>query len=334
MLRLVSFNLDYYWSKTTHTSTLEKKASSQTGLKERDRITLSAAPADYNFLNYFAYAFYAPLYLAGPIITFNDFMSQIRFPRNIGRDWFLKYTFRTFFCILTMEFMLHFFYVVAISKAKAWAGDSPFSLSMIAYLNLHIIWLKLLIPWRFFRMWSLADGIDPPENVIRCMSNNYSAFAFWRAWHRSYNRWIIRYIYIPLGGKDKPLVNLLAVFTFVALWHDISLRLLMWGWLVSLFVLPETLARLAFPPKKWEDRPIYRHLCAVGAVFNILMMMTANLVGFCVGLDGVTDLVRGMFQTTTGLVFFATSCVALFIGTQVMFEVREEEKRHGLDLRC
>ena len=28
---------------------------------------------------------------------------------------------------------------------------------------------------------------------------------------------------------------MLAVFTFVALWHDINLKLLVWGWLVVLF---------------------------------------------------------------------------------------------------
>lgn len=110
--------------------------------------------------------------------------------------------------------------------------------------------LQLLLPWRFFRLWAMADGIETPENMLRCMSNNYSALAFWRSWHRSFNRWIIRYIYIPLGGSKRPIVNTLAVFTFVAFWHDISLKLLAWGWLVTLFILPEVIARMIMPPKK------------------------------------------------------------------------------------
>ena len=32
----------------------------------------------YSFANYLAYALYAPLYIAGPIMTFNDFMWQVR----------------------------------------------------------------------------------------------------------------------------------------------------------------------------------------------------------------------------------------------------------------
>ena len=96
----------------------------------------------------------------------------------------------------------------------------------------------------------MTDGIETPENMLRCMSNNYSALAFWRAWHRSFNRWTIRYIYIPLGGSKRLIVNTLAVFTFVAFWHDISLKLLAWGWLVTLFILPEVAARMIMPPKK------------------------------------------------------------------------------------
>ena len=212
-----------------------------------------------------------------------------------------------------MELILHYIYAVAISKAQpAWEIYSPFELSMLGYFNLHIIWLKLLIPWRFFRFWALVDGVDPPENMVRCMSNNPSTLAFWRGWHRSYNRWLIRYIYIPIGGSGGPctrgkwgkvraVVNYLAVFTFVALWHDIQLRLLMWGWLITFFILPEVLASLAFPKRKWQNRKTtYRLICGVGAVGNILMMMAANLVGFALGVDGLQGLVHGIVGSYSG----------------------------------
>jgi len=215
-----------------------------------------------------------------------------------------------------MEIMLHYIYVVAISGSHPeWGVYTPFQLSMLGYFNLHIIWLKLLLPWRFFRLWSLIDGVDPPENMVRCMSNNYSALAFWRGWHRSFNRWIVRYIYIPLGGSGgsggpttpglwgttRTITNYLAVFTFVALWHDINLRLLMWGWLITLFVLPELTAGFLFPRRIWsKHRDAYRVICGIGAVANILMMMAANLVGFAVGLDGLKGLVNGIVGSFSG----------------------------------
>jgi hypothetical protein len=60
----------------------------------------------------------------------------------------------------------------------------------------------------------------------------------------------VRYLYIPVGGSKNVAAATLLVFTFVALWHDLSFRLLAWGWLVSLFVLPEIAARATFPFEK------------------------------------------------------------------------------------
>ena len=335
VLRLISFNMDSYWSSgqngeanllevsqlctssspsREHTNRYKKKQLDPSNLSDRDRVNIPAKPEDYSFQNYLAYALYSPLYIAGPILTFNEYISQARYaPKTITAQRTAIYGFRFLVCILTMELMLHFLYAVAISKAKpAWEIYTPFQLSMLGYFNLHIIWLKLLIPWRFFRLWALMDGMDPPENMVRCMSNNYSVLAFWRGWHKSFNRWIVRYIYIPMGGSGGPgargkwsavrsILNYLAVFTFVAMWHDIQLRLLVWGWLVTLFILPEVLASYAFPKRKWQDRrSAYRMICGVGAVGNILMLMAANLVGFAVGLDGLMGLVHGIVGSYSG----------------------------------
>ncbi|RMZ83299.1 hypothetical protein DV738_g1340, partial [Chaetothyriales sp. CBS 135597] len=348
VLRLISFNLDYYWSLNSagsrSASPIEKKQLDPSALSERDRVTIPA-PADVftSLPTYLAYTLYAPLYLAGPILTFNDYISQSSYPAaSLSVRRTTLYGIRFLLTLFCMEFVLHTVYAVAISKSNPdWSTYTPFQLSMLAYFNLHIIWLKLLIPWRFFRLWALIDGIDPPENMVRCMSDNYSGLAFWRSWHRSYNRWVVRYIYIPLGGgpggssgttsTPRGLLNMVLIFTFIALWHDINLRLLAWGWLVVLFVLPEILGGLAFPAKAWRNHPTaYRILCGIGAVGIILMMMTANLVGFALGLDGLKGLVQGIIGSWQGAVFMLTACAALFVGVQVMFEHREEEKRQGI----
>ncbi|CAI9636182.1 mboat-domain-containing protein [Alternaria burnsii] len=346
ILRLISFNLDYYWSLNTRTSSpLEKKQLDPSNLSERDRVTIPAKPTDYTFRNYFAYAMYSPLYLAGPIITFNDYIAQCRYkPHSITTKRTTLYLVRFIVVLLTMEIMIHYMYMVAIFHARPdWSQYTPAQLSMLGFFNLKHIWLKLLIPWRFFRLWSLMDGIDPPENMVRCMSDNYSVMYFWRGWHRSFNKWSLRYLYIPLGGnrgegmwgKARSIGNYLAVFTFIAIWHDIQLRLLMWGWLVTLFVLPEIVASYIFPARKWKSSPdAYRWLCGVGAVFEILMLMTANLVGFALGVDGLKDLVRGIVGTWSGWMFLATACGALFTGVQFMFEWREKEKRRGIKMKC
>ena len=318
-------------------------------MSERDRITISAKEADYSFRNYFAYALYSPLYLAGPIITFNDYISQQRHKSpSIQKERTILFGIRFLLALLCMEFFLHFIYVVAISKAQPdWNAYTPIQLSMLSWFNLKIVWLKLLVPWRFFRLWALIDGVDPPENMVRCMSNSYSPLAFWRGWHRSFNRWTIRYIYVPLGGsrgggggggslgKLRTVGNFLVVFTFVAMWHDINLELLIWGWLVVLFVVPELVATRAFPAARWRSSPTaYRWLCGIGAVGNMMLMMVANIVGFALGIDGLKGLLHGLVGSPSGIAFLGTAAFAMFVGVQVMFEIRQGELRRGVRMKC
>lgn len=75
-------------------------------------------------------------------------------------------------------------------------------------------------------------------------------------------------------------------------------------------------------------------ISGVGAVGNILMMMIANLVGFAVGIDGMKGLLEGIMGSYSGLVYLVAACGALFVGVQVMFEIREEELRAGIRLKC
>lgn len=408
ILRLISFNLDYYWSVDRRSSSPievrsecpppppphhhrvrcprahiadvpKKKQLDPANLSERDRVTIPAPAQDFTFRNYLAYAVYAPLYLTGPIITFNDYVSQLRYrPATIETPRTARYAVRLALCLLAMELVLHYDYVGAISKSSPdWSSYTPAQLSLLSFFNLHIIWLKLLLPWRLFRLWALADGVDPPENMLRCVSNNFSALSFWRGWHRSYYRWLIRYIYVPLGGSDfgsaaraaRSVATYLMVFTFVALWHDIQLRLLIWGWLIVFFMVPEMAAGYLFPARRWAARPTaYRMLCCVGCVGNVLMMMAANLVGFAVGLDGLQTILQGILHDYSGtsrpftpfahsflcvvaclsldavhkcsrdpppgFFFLVTACSALFVGIQVMFEIRQSERRKGISLNC
>lgn len=345
VLRLISFNLDYYWSLDRRPNSPVEKQLDPSSLSERDRVTVPAQAKDYSFRNYVAYVIYAPLYLTGPIITFNDYISQLRYKSaSLEMSRTIRYGVRFALTLLLMEVMLHYDYVQAIARfSPRWADYTAAQLCVLSYMNLHMIWLKLLLPWRFFRLWALTDGIDPPENMARCVSNNWSTLAFWRSWHRSFYRWSLRYIYVPLGGSSfrslhdagRSVLTYVLVFTFVALWHDIQMRLLIWGWLIVFFMLPEMAAGSLFPKRRWEGRPTaYRMLCCVGAVANVLMMIVANLVGFAFGVDGLRSILAGIFKHFSGYVFLGISCSVLFVGVQIMFEVRETEKRRGINMKC
>lgn len=127
-------------------------------------------------------------------------------------------------------------------------------------------------------------------------------------------------------------------------------------------------------PLKFGKKVWYRHVAAIGAVMNIVLMMAANLVGFVIGTDGIRFFVDELFGTwqgwslqkscahtiyvrRLGLRFFVGACFCLFVGAQLMFEYRyvilrssrgpslsldladrldcrEEEKRNGIFRRC
>ncbi|KAJ9048833.1 glycerol transporter [Entomophthora muscae] len=330
VLRAISFNLDYYWSDTESEpiSLVDQSLTLTTPVPNKQRVLQSWPSSVYSYPNYLAYLFYPPLYLAGPIITFNDFMHQMIYGNpGITRMGTLIYFGRLICCGLLTEFMLHTMYVQAAAKVGGFHDYSVTDLHTIGYLNLKFVWLKLLIIWRFFRLWAMMDGIETVENMGRCMTNNYSIQGFWKGWHCSYNRWLVRYMYIPLGGARLAFFNIWVIFTFVALWHDTELKLLAWGWMISLFFLPELIAGKM--SSKLKDKVYYRHLRALGGVFNIGILIAANLVGFALGIDGLKLLVSQL-MSFEGFLLFLAAFMFYFSLTQVMLEVRAGEARAEL----
>jgi hypothetical protein len=52
--------------------------------------------------------------------------------------------------------------------------------------------------------------------------------------------------------------------------------------------------------EQYGDRWWYRHLCALGGVFNELAMVSANLVGFVIGTEGMKYMIQQLFGSWHG----------------------------------
>lgn len=79
---MISFSMDRYWAKTKETASIEVlnhkfAPNSKSAWDRKKRIETSHPIVEYSFLNYLHYVLYSPFYLAGPIITFNDFLHQV-----------------------------------------------------------------------------------------------------------------------------------------------------------------------------------------------------------------------------------------------------------------
>ena len=64
---------------------------------------------------------------------------------TLTRNSVATYAVRFLACLLTMEFVLHYMYMVAIKDTRAWDGFSAAELSMVGFWNLIIVWLKVRV---------------------------------------------------------------------------------------------------------------------------------------------------------------------------------------------
>ena len=204
----------------------------------------------------------------------------------------------------------------------------PGELVVVCYLLLKMMWLKFLLTWRFFRLWALADGTQPPENMLRCMSNNISLGTFWRGWHASFNKWIVRYLYKPLGGRDTQLYSVWLIFLFVAVWHDIEWKLVAWGLLNGCFYVLEVLGRKATRSEWMQALPsnIFNVVCVLSSATYIIILIAVNLSGYAVGTGGVSLILSKLVTWDGATVLLITYYFIAVVGVSGM----EFARRAGL----
>ncbi|XP_031473930.1 membrane-bound O-acyltransferase gup1 isoform X1 [Nymphaea colorata] len=315
ILRMISFAYDHYWA---HTSCVDQKEKSVYG--ER-----------FSFETYLCYLIYAPLYIAGPIISFNSFSSQLDVPnKNYSAGRVAWYCIRWILSLFLMELMTHFFYYNAFAISGLWTYLSPLEVFIVGYGVLNFMWLKFFLIWRYFRFWALVGGIEAPENMPRCINNCYSLETFWKSWHASFNKWLVRYMYIPLGGSKRKLLNVWVIFTFVAIWHDLEWKLISWAWLTCLFFVPEIIAKSvlnSFQPRDAFGQFILREISAICGAVTISCLMIANLVGYVIGPSGVDWLISRMLRKD-GLPTVFGIFLSFYVGTKLMFYIRDARSNH------
>ncbi|CAL8998248.1 unnamed protein product [Prunus brigantina] len=334
VLRMISFGYDYHWahrdSHFDHKKHIQRCDICKSGKTCYQSLQERGVQNDkFSFMTYLCYLVYAPLYLAGPIVSFNAFASQLDVPQNnlSARDiaW---YGLRWVFSLLLMELMTHLFYYNAFAISGLWKELLPMDVFIIGYGVLIFMWLKFFLIWRYFRFWSLICGIEVPENMPRCINNCYNLETFWKNWHASYNKWLVRYLYIPLGGTRRKLLNVWVVFTFVAIWHDLEWKLLSWAWLTCLFFIPEMILKSAvnaFQVESTHGEFVVRELSAVAGAITITCLMVANLVGFVIGPSGISWLIS-QFLNREGLPVLAGMLLTFYVGTKLMFHIRDAKQ--------
>lgn len=293
----------------------------------------SRSDSEFDFISYLAYLFYIPLYVSGPITTFNAFNSHLKISqRNFSKKQIFAYVLRTGFSFLVFEFSQYYIHTLRLLNLfkNGMRAMSVVEVGSLAFFSLVFVYMKFNFIWKFFRLAALLDGIEVPENMERCVINTYGLTEFWRNWHASMNRWVTRYVYIPLGGNRKggirKLVSVMIVFTFIAVWHDIKLQLLSWGWLITLIYIPEIFFKIL--TSRWRSRWWYDWLSAMGTGFILVVLMFANVIGFVFGLEGLNEFYISLKKE--GFFPIIITIITTPFAVMIQYEIRKYEQYFNL----
>ncbi|XP_077013843.1 protein-cysteine N-palmitoyltransferase HHAT isoform X7 [Tamandua tetradactyla] len=211
----------------------------------------SAERAPYSFPWVLAYVFYYPVFHNGPVLGFPEFVKQMQRP-ELG-------SLKASMCTLAVglgrllcwwwlaELMAHLMYMHAICSSAPLLGTvSCWTLGGLALAHVLFFYVKYLVLFGVPALLMRLDGLTPPP-LPRCVSTMFSFTGMWRYFDVGLHNFLIRYVYIPVGGSQHGLLGTLfstaMTFAFVSYWHGGYDYLWCWAALNWLGVTVENGAR-------------------------------------------------------------------------------------------
>ncbi|XP_067844957.1 protein-cysteine N-palmitoyltransferase HHAT isoform X1 [Heptranchias perlo] len=271
-LRYTSFSLEYCW----------------------DRVSPQKHCISFCWL--LAYVFYYPVFHNGPIICFDDFSNQMRraetFVPKTDLFCLLLSGLRIFFWWWLTESMLHLMYIHAIQHQETILESASYwTLGGLGFAHALFFYMKYLLLYGIPSIIMCLDGIEPPR-LPRCTSSLYSFTGTWREFDVGLHRWLVRYIYVPLGGSRHGLLRMMfssaMAFSFVCYWHGGHNFMLNWAALNWAGVMTENILKMVCsisPAQEIIERSLSTRMqrrahAALASVATTLLILS-NLVFLC-----------------------------------------------------
>ncbi len=182
---------------------------------------------------YLAFIFFFPTLVAGPIKRFQDFLPCLRNPSaDVAGDWnrggarILVGLVKKFAVADLLTSLTDHLNRADVAAADRWVLP---------------VWL-FAYGWKiYFDFSAYSDiaigsgrlfGIRIPENFDWPYART-NIGEFWRHWHISLYRWLVDYVFIPLGGSRGGTAfvcrNIMIVMLVSGVWHGAGLNFVVWG---------------------------------------------------------------------------------------------------------
>src|SRR5262249_42337521 len=183
--------------------------------------------------DYLAFIFFFPTMVAGPIKRYQYFLPSLLDP---GDDWVTDWQRGTtrILCGLVKKFAV----ADLMTSLTVHLNRTDIALAQRWVLPVWLLAYGVQIYFDFSAYSDIAIGsarlfgMKVPENFDWPYARTNIA-EFWKHWHISLYRWLVDYVFIPLGGsRCKPplvLVNLLLTMFLSGLWHGAGLNFVVWG---------------------------------------------------------------------------------------------------------
>lgn len=126
----------------------------------------------------------------------------------------------------------------------------------------------------------LTENFNRPYLAIGCRD-------FWRRWHITLTQWLTRYVYIPLGGRQKKCRNILIVFLISGLWHGTDITFLCWGAYFAIWRIAEELLQRHKEAQKTDrkesrtETAVKRAATFLGVCISWIFFRSRNMTEAC-----------------------------------------------------
>ncbi|MHA8065589.1 MBOAT family O-acyltransferase [Aquirufa sp. ROCK2-A2] len=198
-----------------------------------------------NLLNYSLFVCFFPLLVAGPIERAQHLIPQLKTLKKFNRQQSV---------MGLQQILWGFFKKIVIADNCAIYVNQIFN-NYNEHNSLTLLLGAVLFSFQIYGDFSgysdIALGSARLFGIELLNNFNYPYFSkniadFWKRWHISLTSWFRDYLYIPMGGnrvsKLKQIYNTIVVFTVSGFWHGANWTYIFWGFLNSIFILPNNLA--------------------------------------------------------------------------------------------
>ena len=235
-----------------------------------------------NFFLLLLYLFYLPYIFIGPLHRYKNVVNQFKEGISLSNE-----NFSNAFRLVLWGCFKHFVLAqrlgeivdTVFNNKETYQGFSVYIGGFAFFLYLYCDFSSYV---DIFQGISQVFGIKLKSNFRNQVYASNSRKHFWAGWHITLNHWFRDYFFYPLSKyfRTKWQSNFLMVLTFIliGLWHEFSVKFLIWGMINACWILIENNVKhhFAFIPDRTR-RPLGTVYHILGASFLAIIFRTDDL---------------------------------------------------------